>query len=662
MSLIFYISSKAILLRSYARLEERQIRRNTDQVVSALNEQLSVLNAINYDWSAWDNTYSFIEDGNSEYIRSNLVDETFSGLRLNFMLFIDSSKRIIFGKSFDLQEEKEIPIPQTFLDHVLANDILLNHQELEAHIEGMLLLPDHVLLISSRPILTSEDEGPIRGALILGRYLDDTEIRRLSETTHSSLILLRYDELRIPADFLQVRPLLSKETPIVIRPLSKESIAGYTFLQDIYGNPSLLLRVDLSRDIYRQGQATVRYFVVLLLCAGLAFSTATMVLLEKSILLRMSKLRSSIMRIGESDNLAACIPVAGKDELSDLACSINKMLDSLEQSRYQLIKSEERNRALLAAVPDFIFLVRRDGLFLDYSKEKNGNFPLISSDLLGKNIYEVLPEQLARQTMESIENTLQTGEMQIFEHQFAQHGDTRFYEVRLLTFGTDIVLVIIRDITDCKQAEQAQRNEVLMKEIHHRVKNNLQLISSMLYLQSQRMKDRNLSKIFKDNQTRIRSIALIHEKLYRSKDLVRLSYSEYIQDLISSLLNTYDANSNIKIKFEIDDLFLGMDIAIPCGMITNELVSNSLQHAFPDEQEGEIRIGLNSGYDKKIVLTVSDNGIGFPEDIDFRQTESFGLKLVDLFCKQLEAVIELDRSTGTEFKVSFMESAALEVE
>jgi PAS domain S-box-containing protein len=218
-------------------------------------------------------------------------------------------------------------------------------------------------------------------------------------------------------------------------------------------------------------------------------------------------------------------------------------------------------------------------------------------------------------------------------------------------------LVLMQDVTERRVAEERIRlslkeKEVLLKEVHHRVKNNLQIISSLLNLQSKYIKDSQALEMFKESRNRIRSMTLIHEKLYRSKDLANLDVAEYIQNLSSNLFRSY-SSGRVSLKTQVDDILLGIDTAIPCGLIINELVSNSLKHAFPEKQ-GEIFVDLHRD-DGRFTLIVRDNGVGFPENVDFRNTDSLGLQLVCTLTDQLDGAIELNRTGGTEFKITFGE-------
>ncbi len=217
-----------------------------------------------------------------------------------------------------------------------------------------------------------------------------------------------------------------------------------------------------------------------------------------------------------------------------------------------------------------------------------------------------------------------------------------------------------QEITERVRAEgqiktSLREKEVLLKEIHHRVKNNLQVISSLLYLQSKNVKDQRSLEILQDSQNRVRSMALVHERLYQSQDLARVDFAKYVRSLVNHLFRSYGVNTNVtKLRIQVEDVFLGVDTAIPCGLIINELVSNSLKHAFPDGREGEIHIEFRAN-DGQFRLVIRDNGVGFPTDLDFRNTKTLGLQLVSTLVHQLEGTIKLDRSGGTAFEVTFAE-------
>lgn len=211
-------------------------------------------------------------------------------------------------------------------------------------------------------------------------------------------------------------------------------------------------------------------------------------------------------------------------------------------------------------------------------------------------------------------------------------------------------------LEDMRKAEKQilaslKEKEVLLKEIHHRVKNNLQVIYSLLNLQSRKIKDKQIAELFRESRNRIRSMAFIHEKLHKSKDLSRIDFAEYIRALLVDLFRSYGANSKaVSVKINADNIPLSIDIALPLGLIINELTSNSLKYAFPSGQQGEISIILRYN-DAKLLLIFSDNGVGLSKDFDILNTETLGFQLVITLVEQLEATIKLDRARGTEFRI-----------
>jgi PAS domain S-box-containing protein len=220
------------------------------------------------------------------------------------------------------------------------------------------------------------------------------------------------------------------------------------------------------------------------------------------------------------------------------------------------------------------------------------------------------------------------------------------------------------DITERKRAEEQiktslREKEVLLKEIHHRVKNNLQVISSLVSLQSGYLKDREALDFFKETQNRIRSMAIIHEKLYQSRDLAQIDFAAYVHDLVAHLFHSYGISpEDIGVKVNIAEVSLSVNTAILCGLIINELVSNSLKYAFPNGQRGLIGVDLfieqeNNGH--QFTLTVSDNGVGMMENAAGGRTHSLGLQLVSRIAKQLGGAVELKSKGGTQFRISFKE-------
>jgi PAS domain S-box-containing protein len=247
-------------------------------------------------------------------------------------------------------------------------------------------------------------------------------------------------------------------------------------------------------------------------------------------------------------------------------------------------------------------------------------------------------------------------------------GEWRYFQCQETLFATTSdglpqqILGAAVDITDRKQSQQLQASlkekEVLLKEIHHRVKNNLQIVYSMLRLQSRQTKDSQTVEVLLESRNRVKSIALVHEKLYRSDDLAKIDFAQYIHSLAAHLFSSYKVDSAaITLDTQIEPIALDIDQAVPCGLIINELVSNALKYAFPNHTEGIIKIILHTDEKSYITLIVQDNGIGIPASLKLEQINSLGLQLVQDFVDQLEGTIQVDRHAGTRFKISFPGSA-----
>jgi two-component sensor histidine kinase len=212
------------------------------------------------------------------------------------------------------------------------------------------------------------------------------------------------------------------------------------------------------------------------------------------------------------------------------------------------------------------------------------------------------------------------------------------------------------DLGSANAAREAalKQKDMLVKEIHHRVKNNLQIVSSLLSLQSGYNPDPLVKEMIADSQQRIQSMALIHEILYQSRDSGSINMADYLRTLAAHLLRSYRTDdTQITLTLSVDQILLDVDTAIPCGLLLNELISNCLKHAFPDRRKGEVSIVLHADPSDQVTLTIRDDGIGFPADLDFRNSNTLGLQLVTGLVEQLQGTITMARHVGCAFTITF---------
>jgi two-component sensor histidine kinase/ligand-binding sensor protein len=237
----------------------------------------------------------------------------------------------------------------------------------------------------------------------------------------------------------------------------------------------------------------------------------------------------------------------------------------------------------------------------------------------------------------------------------AKVDDVLEYNKALARFVSDLCERAVRQL----RAEERLKvslleKDVLLREIHHRVKNNLQIVSTLLGLQSDYLSDEQTLRFFRESQERIMSMALVHEKLYQSRDFAAIDFSGYITELTEYLFRSYlKAGENITLKIDAEDVSITIDQAVPCGLIINELVTNSMKHAFPRGRKGEVSVGLHVDADGRVMLNVADNGVGLPTWLDFRHTESLGLQIVNMLARQLQGTLEAKSGNGTTITVCF---------
>jgi len=340
----------------------------------------------------------------------------------------------------------------------------------------------------------------------------------------------------------------------------------------------------------------------------------------------------------------------------------------------ELKKSQEKIHNLANIVEssnDAIGTISLHGLILSWNKGAEQVYGYSSEEALGNPVAILAPSHLKDETIRLSERVKKGHMIHDYETTRLRKDGKIIYVSFTLSPVFDIygkliaVSFISRDITKRKKAEEALNNieTARKKEIHHRIKNNLQVISSLLDLQADKIKHKkNITKsefleAFKESQDRVISMALIHEELHKGGEVDILDFSHYIEELVENLLLSYRVeNEGIILDTDIEeDIFFDMDTSVPLGMIINELISNSLKHAFPNRYNGEIQIKLQreEGCNTIYILTVSDNGIGIPDDIEIEDLDSLGLQLVTTLVEQLEGELELKRDNGTEFIIRF---------
>ena len=339
-------------------------------------------------------------------------------------------------------------------------------------------------------------------------------------------------------------------------------------------------------------------------------------------------------------------------------------LDSADQAYRVLVETMNEGTATLAFDGTILYCNRRFAELL--------RMPLQA--IIGTSIYRFIAPESTITFKALLEHKKDMGEVNLL----AEGGISLPVYLSISSFqakgSPNAWCIVVTDLTEQKKNEEilaAERlarsiiektaEDIRKKEIHHRIKNNLQVISSLLDLEADQFKDEKVREAFRESQNRVISMALIHEELYKGEGTDTLDFSAYLQKLAENLFQTYSLSSkNVRLCMNLEEnAFFDMDTAVPLGIIVNELISNSLKHAFTEKQEGEIRIQLcreemnNEMRQSLFSLTISDNGKGIPEDLELENVESLGLQLVSTLVDQLDGEIELKRAQGTEFRITF---------
>lgn len=338
---ILFATSQGILLASFSGLEEKEARRSILKLESSIMEERKRLSTIASAYAFWGTQEDVLVGLTHSEFRHQVSDQVLSEMGVNFIVFLDQNGHVVYGKNYDLKNQVEIELPEGLKGPFRHDDELIARNDEEAGNDGVVILSNIAALVASRPITWKENPDILLGFVIVGHYIDQVETKRLSE---GNLLSMTYYLLEgdLPQDVKVAVQHINRDDPIYLNPQNMDTLLGYTLIPDIYENSSILLRIELSRDTYKQGQASMFYFALVLLATCILIGVVTIFVLEKYVLTRLARLRKGVGMIAESKRLSARLLMPGQDELSDLAGEINQMLEALQRSDIALRQSEER--------------------------------------------------------------------------------------------------------------------------------------------------------------------------------------------------------------------------------------------------------------------------------------------------------------------------------
>ena len=649
---------------TYSGIETKYSYHVLNDEMNDFNSSLSAMNQTTQDWAQWDDAYDFVSGNNPNFVSIDLPPNTYSRLDLNLIMIVNNNGKIMYGKAYDLQTKQFTSLPKN-LTSFTKNSPLLAHDNVTA-LSGVLNLPEGPMMITTQPIVNGHGQGPVEGTLIMGRYINPDYLSSLINIPNGTLSVSSYNSTNQPTDVAKILPTLSQTSPSNVLRLGPNSIAAYTLVNDIYGNPAIIIKSQMPRTLYNTYINTVLYFIITIIVLGMFFAGLISYTLDKNVLNRLDKIMGEIRDIGKKGDLKHRITVSGNDELSDLASSINNTFHALQKSERNLENSEKNYRSIFENTGTAMLIADEDMTISLVNKTFENILKQNKADIEGKQNWINMLVPADRDKIENFHKTHKQGDSQTiipktYEAQANIRGNTKdFFATFDFIPGTRKSLISLIDITDRKRAEgllttSLKEKELLLREIHHRVKNSLQLISSLLTLQASEIDDKEIIAKYKESENRIHTIALIHESLYQSTNISNINFRDYVEILIENIINSFGVNTNkIKTTLELGNYNLGIETAIPLGLIINELVSNSLKHAFNGYDKGEIKIILEKN-GETYTLTVKDNGIGLPEGFKFIETNSLGILLINTLVNQLEGKLDVEVNGGTCVTITFTE-------
>jgi len=350
------------------------------------------------------------------------------------------------------------------------------------------------------------------------------------------------------------------------------------------------------------------------------------------------------------------------------AMGVSRDITASKKAEEELRLSEERHRAIYDQAYIGIARIAKMGRFLLVNQRLSDMIGYSPEELYKKTFYELVLESEVESSLQSWDDLLSGKITNFSKEQTYVRNDGRHINanvtvslVRDANDAPNYFVAVFEDITerrenDKKLQDSLREKEVLLKEVHHRVKNNMQVISSILNLQSSYIDDEMALSILRESQDRIKSMSFVHESLYQSDTLSEVNFAEYIRNIATNLYHSYGRpQGGIDLRFDLEPVFINLDTSIPCGLVINELVSNALKYAFEGREKGTIDIHLSRLSEKKLRLKVEDDGVGLPENFDVETAESLGLQLVTTLATQVSGTLTVERENGTRFTLDFKE-------
>ncbi|UGV40646.1 hypothetical protein J7W08_11420 [Methanococcoides orientis] len=657
-------------------MEQQQAVKDANGMRGFIESDLKSLEAVNLDYAMWDDSYEFILSHDEEYVRSNMVVDTFAIIPLDLVVYLDSSGDVVYGSTFDEQNNELKPLSGDILEFLSFSNCLTSPADANCSTSGFLNLPEGLLLISSCPITKSNGDGPVCGTLFMGRFLDSDELSYLTGDSGISIELLPPTDPQLPPGTWD-----EGSSDVFIESVDEDVLAGYYLIHDVFGAPAMAAKTTTPRSITKQGSETLYYFILALLFVGVVFGFLLMFFLDKTVLRRISILSEDVQYIGMGKDFSSRLHMLGDDELSYLSDCINSMLQQLEGTHKDILKHKAKDSAILKAIPVLIIQMKPDGTILHRNYPQNDDLFLLSS-LDVNNIYDVLPEDAAKLARRRMQDVVRSKEIGVVEYNFPV-GDRMFnLESRILAYGEEDVLAIITDNSHRKAAEYALIQAKLEAEAASRTKSEflanmshelrtplnsvLGFSDVMLSGTFGELNEKQKKYVCNIYDSGSHLLGIVNDLLDISKveaGTIHLSYERVVvcdvirnvRSLIAPLATK--KNLSVTVSVDLEDVSINADRG-KLIQILNNLVGNAVKFT-PDN--GNITLGAKKS-GEYLDFFVKDTGIGIAQEdigrlfMPFVQIDSsttrevggtgLGLSLVKKFVELHGGYVQVESTEG----------------
>lgn len=640
-----YIFADKILISNYKSLENQSVNNNLIRADKVLEARTKEVENFTTDYAIWDDTYRFVKDKNDEYIKANLIDQTFENSKIDLMVILDQDANQVFAKAYDFQKHTPLVLPKGLEAHLNQNDKLISQKNQKEGTSGILVLSENILLVSSHPITTSDKKAKSNGTFIMATFLDDDEKNKLNTTANLNIEYIPYRNKQELSFIDDIKSFLQDHS--YIKAVNEQEIVGYHLINDIYGEPQLLSKISSDRKIYNIGKQSLQYFFIALIAIVFLSCAAGILFLEKITLKPLKKLLNSVDEISSTGNFALRVEVDGAQDLTQLSKNINKMLSSLQKNDISLIEANKRLNDQTQIVEYEVnertqelhqeqarFLSAIESISAGFLLTDNYGNVLVSNNKL-KDILDLKDQKIQLSLVQEqfkgyfdlikdIDACIKEKSTKVYENVSLNTQYLKIYIAPVFLGGSKEkvvgVVTVINDITEATILERSKEEFFSIASHELRtpltaIKGNTEIIKSHFLSE---IKDPSFEEIINDIYTAsVRLIGIVNTFLTTSRlEQSRIKFNRtkfdsviLIEEVIKSL------NSNIKIK--------GLDIKVenktkkPIYISadrqrTEEVLINLLGNAIKFTDKGQIAI-LVEQKDQFVEISIEDSGKGIPE-------------------------------------------------